>query len=269
MPRPGNSKCLNRNESLPLGVSRRLGVVAALWRYPVKGMQGESLQQTEIDQNGVLGDRVYALQELSPDRSTSDRSPPRVVLSAEEAIQLRARYLREPRQGEAQGLLITAPNGASLTSGDVGMDIFISSALNRKVRLIPIPEAAIARASNRRALHLLTTASLRKLRQCYPAGDFDPRRFRPNIVIETPDDQKGFLEENWLGLTLLLGAEVQIRVEEPNTRCMVPTLQQGDLPFDPGILETIATVNRSNLGVMCSVIKGGIARVGDELRGSE
>jgi len=251
-------------------MSRKLGVVAALWRYPVKGMQGESVEQAKIDQNGIIGDRAYVLRDLTPnqDPAKAGISRPGAVLGAVGAIQLRAKYVREPQPAETNNLLITAPNGASLASGDVGIDIFISSALDKKVSLISLPEMAVNRARRGRALHLLTTSSLRKLREHYPAGDFDPKRFRPNIVIETPEGEKGFVEEGWQGKTLLVGPEIEVRVEEPNERCAVPTLQQGDLPFDPNILRTIATLNESNLGVMCSVIKGGLTRVGDELRSS-
>lgn len=246
---------------------RKLGVVAALWRYPVKGMQGESVEKTEIDRNGVVGDRVHVLRELTPNRipAANGNTPSEAVLGAAEAIQLQAKYLQEPREGGMHTILITLPNGASLAYGDIGMDIFISSALNRRVGLIAVPQMAIARAKSGRALHLLTTASLRKLREYYPAGDFDLRRFRPNIVVDTPDGQAGFVEEDWQGQTLFVGQEIQIRVEEPNRRCVVPTLQQGNLPFDANILRTIAMKNKNNLGVVCSVIKGGLARVGDEL----
>ena len=42
---------------------RQIGVVHALFRYPVKSMQGERLTAVEIGTQGVLGDRAYALRE--------------------------------------------------------------------------------------------------------------------------------------------------------------------------------------------------------------
>ncbi|MDG5805741.1 MOSC domain-containing protein [Streptomyces ossamyceticus] len=53
-------------------------------------------------------------------------------------------------------------------------------------------------------LHLVTTATLTRLRSAYPAGDFDPRRFRPNLVIDTPGEP-GFTEDAWIGVRLRIG----------------------------------------------------------------
>ncbi len=35
-------------------------------------------------------------------------------------------------------------------------------------------------------VHLLTTATIDRLRALYPQGPFETRRFRPNIVVATP-----------------------------------------------------------------------------------
>ena len=55
------------------------------------------------------------------------------------------------------------------------------------------------------AVHLLTTASLKKLGELYPEGSFDPSRFRPNLVLELDSVEVGFVEVNWLGGNLCLG----------------------------------------------------------------
>ena len=124
---------------------RKLGAITALWRYPVKGMQGESVEQVQIDENGVVGDRVFALQDLTSNNLSAQNgdASSRAVLGATGAIQLRARYVREPQGPDLNNLLITAPNGATLISGDVGIDIFISSVLKRRVSLVALPEIAI------------------------------------------------------------------------------------------------------------------------------
>ena len=38
-----------------------IGTVAALWRFPVKSMRGERLEQAEFTERGLVGDRAYAL----------------------------------------------------------------------------------------------------------------------------------------------------------------------------------------------------------------
>jgi uncharacterized protein YcbX len=41
----------------------RSGLVAEVWRYPVKSMIGERLASTLVNDWGVLGDRVWAVRD--------------------------------------------------------------------------------------------------------------------------------------------------------------------------------------------------------------
>ena len=58
-------------------------------------------------------------------------------------------------------------------------------------------------------LHVLTTGTLDRLRELNPRSRFEPRRFRPNLIIDT-GDQKGFVENDWIGKTIAIGPEVRI-----------------------------------------------------------
>ena len=40
------------------------GRVKALWRHPVKSMQGEMLDSAWFDEKGMLGDRAYAVLDM-------------------------------------------------------------------------------------------------------------------------------------------------------------------------------------------------------------
>jgi uncharacterized protein YcbX len=115
-------------------------------------------------------------------------------------------------------------------------------------------------------VHLLTTATLDRLRELYPAGRFEARRFRPNVVAETADGAKEFVEDAWIGRTLAIGEAVRLSVSGPCPRCVMTTLPQGDLPKDPGILRTAARHNRVHVGVYASVLRGGTVRRGDPIR---
>ena len=84
-------------------------------------------------------------------------------------------------------------------------------------------------------LHILTTGTIDRLRSLYPQGRFEVRRFRPNIVIDTAG-QEGFVENDWVGKIVRIGGEVQLQITDPCPRCVMPTLAQGDLPKDLGIL---------------------------------
>src|ERR1700751_5895252 len=61
-------------------------------------------------------------------------------------------------------------------------------------------------------VHILTTATLSALIAPYPTGYFDARRFRPNIMIYTPPDQRSFVENDWVGHTLAIGPQVRFQI---------------------------------------------------------
>src|SRR5439155_15568589 len=114
--------------------------------------------------------------------------------------------------------------------------------------------------------HMLTTATLDRLRDLYPQGRFEARRFRPNLVVETAAGEKGFVENTWIGQTLAVGEEVRLRITGPCPRCVMTTLPQGDLPKDPGIPRTAAQHNEVNVGVYAEILRGGKIRRGDLVR---
>src|SRR5207248_3228085 len=114
-------------------------------------------------------------------------------------------------------------------------------------------------------VHLLTTATIDHLRELYPQGRFEVRRFRPNIVVSTEPDARGFVENDWIERTVAIGDEVRLRITGGCPRCVMITLPQSDLPRDAGILRTAAQHNQANVGVYADVIAGGTIRRGDQL----
>jgi uncharacterized protein len=102
--------------------------------------------------------------------------------------------------------------------------------------------------------------------------DFDARRFRPNLVVDT-DGGPGFPEDAWLGSRLRVG-EALFRVVVPTPRCVIPTLGHDELPPDPGIMRAVAKEHRvpvfdlgrlSCLGVYLDVLEPGTVQVGDAI----
>ena len=115
-------------------------------------------------------------------------------------------------------------------------------------------------------VHVLTTATLDRLRELYPQGRFEVRRFRPNIVVQLASDEKGFAENAWIGHTLAIGTAVRLNITGPCGRCVMTTLAQGDLSRDTGILRTAAQHNQVNVGVYAAVARGGSIRRDDPAR---
>ena len=241
------------------------GLVAEIWRYPVMGMQGETLEKATVSTEGVEGDHLYVLRDRSSGRILDPKSlayawgetkalPSMMDLKAE---------LHVDSDGDEE-LRIRLPDGVVHSSKGGDLDRVVSQVLGHQVELLKYPRVVEARVRSGRTLHLLTDASLRAMTKSYRRGHFDVRRFRPN-VLAVVFGREGFEEENWLGRTVTFGQEVSLRVEKPNTRCKVTTMKQGQLEEDPRILETVEKHNQNKLGVMCSVAKGGSLRVREGL----
>jgi uncharacterized protein YcbX len=114
-------------------------------------------------------------------------------------------------------------------------------------------------------VHLITLATLITLHRVYPKGRFEPQRFRPNILVATPEDVQGFVEQSWIGKTVKIG-EVQLAITGSTGRCVMTTLAQGDLPKDNGILRTAVQQNEGNVGVYAQVVQGGRVKRGDRVQ---
>ena len=245
----------------------KLGRVRDLWRYPVMGLQGERLQTAEIREAGVIGDHRYVFHDSEAGRVIDPVTYAHrwgETLAFPSMLDLRARFA----PGDSTLLDIITPDGRVLSSGDPDFQTRIGETVGLPVKLMEFPQVAETRQRAGRALHLITTASLDSMKNLYAEGDFDPRRFRPNIVVSSRPERNGFAEESWVGETIRIGPELVLRVEKTNTRCKVTTMKQDDLPYDGRILETISQKNGNVLGVMCSVVKGGVVAVGDELESS-
>lgn len=105
-----------------------------------------------------------------------------------------------------------------------------------------------------------------------PDGPVEPARYRPNIVIQSPDDLEQFPETDWVGAALRIGDQVTLRVVLPTPRCAIPTLAQGELPPRPGALVAAIKRNRIDIegfgnqpcaGVYATVLREGVVRRGD------
>jgi MOSC domain-containing protein len=264
------------------------GSVVSLWRYPVKSMMGEELNGAYVTERGLLGDRAYALVDPSNGKVVSAKNPRKWG----RLFDFRAALAEPPRVGEkTPPARITLPDGTIVTSERGNPNQILSNVLGREVTLAtmapqtpnleeywPDMEGLVHRETitdeampagtffDLAVIHLLTTATIDRLRDLYPQGRFEVRRFRPNIVVEPASGEKSFVENAWIGHTLAIGDEVRLSITGPCPRCVMTTLPQRDLPRDPGILRTAAQHNQVNVGVYAAVLRGGTIRRGDWVR---
>jgi uncharacterized protein len=267
----------------------RRGLVAGLWRYPVKSMMGEELNAAEVTNYGLLGDRKFAVVDPVTGKVAGAKNPRKWG----NFFEFRAAYVEPPHAGaKVSAVRLTLPDGTTVTSDQPDLAQVLSKALGREVAFAEAPGEDTTPAATAEEywpdmegldyrdtvtdwelppgtffdlaiVHLLTTATIDRLRGLYPQGRFEARRFRPNIVVATGPDEQGFVENDWIGHQVAIGDQVRLQVTGPCPRCVMITLPQGDLPKDSGILRTAAQHNQVNVGVYADVIAGGTIRRGD------
>lgn len=112
--------------------------------------------------------------------------------------------------------------------------------------------------------HLLTTATLAHLRGINTQADWDARRFRPNIVIETTADAEGLVEQAWIGGRLRIGAAL-VDCVGTTPRCGAVTRAQREFGADKTILRSIVAHAEQNVGIYGTIAGAGELRVGDPI----
>jgi uncharacterized protein len=279
----------------------QMGTVVSLWRYPVKSMLGEEVQTAQVRDQGLLGDRVYALLDRADGKVATAKNPRKWP----NLFACRATLIEPSGSGApVPPVRMTLPDGSIVTSEQRDCHQVLSQALNREVTLMAtahgqvagvpssVPAAWTANAEEYwpdidgldyrdtvtefalppgtffdcATVHLLTTATLNRLRDSYPQGQFEVQRFRPNIVVDALGGEQGFAEDAWIGHTLAIGDEVRLHITAPCGRCVMTTLAQGALPQDREILRTAVQHHQGQVGVYAAVVRGGTIRRGDRVR---
>jgi len=266
-------------------MSETVGSIGVLSRFPVKSMQGEPLTAAQVTEGGVLGDRAYALVEVDTRKVLSGKTPrlgtqllgcrAAFVASPRPGDELPPVHITLP-----DGTSVTSDSrdcGATL-SKFLGREVTLERAapddftidqyhpdvedVDPEGRRDTVTETKLGAALFAQAgvpslipagsfldmfpVSVLTTSTLAQLQSLRLESRFDERRFRMNVIVETPDD--GFVENGWPGRTLELGGTVRLTVFVPDARCVMTTLAQDDLPQDNDILRTLARHNRLDIG---------------------
>lgn len=268
-----------------------VGTVQALWRYPVKSMLGDSPGQLDVDPRGIRGDRAYALWDHASGRVASAKNP----RLWQGLLGYRARFREEPTPEAPLPPVLIGPReddgSAGICSGEDDVDAFLSELFGRRLSLLdsppegasldqywpPVEGRAFQDVTNALELptgtffdacpiHAITTATLEQLRQLEPELDFAVERFRPNLLIATPPESTGFVEEGWSGACLQIGEQLVLRIDGGCPRCVVTTLAQGALEENLEILRATARHNGVVAGIRLSVVSPGPVAVGDPVR---
>jgi uncharacterized protein YcbX len=230
-----------------------VGVVAELWRYPVKSMLGEQCGQVLMQDRGIVGDRLYAVRDGEGKFGSGKNT--RRFRRIDGLHGFRARY---------DGIIpvVTLPAGHQVRGDDPQADAHLQRALRR-------PDVGLAREAgishfDQAPLHLITDASLSWLAAAVPDVQVDARRIRPNLVLRT-GQFAALIEDAWVGRTARIGHSAVVEFTHRTERCVMINNAQDGLAHSSQVLRAVAEANEMMLGIYAKVIRPGTVRLGDEM----
>ncbi|MDQ3012745.1 MAG: MOSC domain-containing protein [Acidobacteriota bacterium] len=257
-----------------------IGKVDSVWRYPVKSMRGEELDQAFVGFSGVYGDRLFAFAS-----SASPKGFPYLTgREQQQMIRYRPRF-RDPEKA-AQPLNLTEANALSpgltalhANAADLALDVGTPSG-----GTLAIEDPALIRMLGEGIGHAHVLTLLRSdiaMTDCRPVSLFsiqtarqleqelgvavDQRRFRANLYLDfdSATDFGGFGEDALVGRSLRIGSEAVIHILKRDSRCKMITLDPDTGISNPDFLRQVAQAHDGMAGVYGAVLVEGTVKKGD------
>jgi uncharacterized protein YcbX len=254
-----------------------VGKVESLWRYPVKSMRGEELDEIFAGYPGVYGDRVFAF--------TSSLSPKGFPFftgrDQRQMIRYRARFRNPEKAARPINLVEAESSGANPISANAselmievetpdGKTIAIDDQAlidNLRADIDGKHELKLLRSDKAitdcRPLSIFAVQSAKKLGE-ETGTNVDKRRFRANVYVDLTNAD-AFAENQFVGRSLRIGSKVVVSVLERDPRCMMITLDPDTADKTPAILKQVAQAHEGMAGVYGAVLMEGMIRKGDSV----
>jgi MOSC domain-containing protein len=256
-----------------------IGTVESLWRYPVKSMRGEELDEMFAGYAGVYGDRLFAFESSAGRKGfpfftgrdqrqmiryrTRFRNPEKaarpVNLSEAEKLPPGA----NPISANATELMvdIETPDGKTFAIDDPALidNLRLNIEGNHELTLLRSDKAI----TDCRPLSIFAVQSAKKLGE-ETGVTVDKRRFRANVYLDL-NSSDGFAEDAFVGKTLRIGSKVVVSVLERDPRCMMITLDPDTAEKSPAILKAVAQAHEGMAGVYGAVLAEGMVCKGDSV----
>lgn len=277
---------------------QKIGTIREIWRYPVKGMAGESLESCTLGAKGLQGDRTWALRDEARKEIQSCKFRPELLLC-----------MARGRNAASRQVDVTFPDGSLLGSDSTEIHSRLSKLTGHVSTLEALrPESDLDFYRRRRLddhtwldelkatfdreageplpdfsqlpppvvefvstpgtfflvtpLHIVTTATLAHLKNKNPGADWDRRRFRPNFLIEPDAATGGFVEQDWIGKRIAVGG-AHIVCARATPRCGAVTRAQPGFAADKTILRTVVKEADQDVGVYGLISGSASVKVGD------
>jgi uncharacterized protein len=254
-----------------------VGQVESLWRYPVKSMRGEELEEAFAGYPGVYGDRVFAFKS-----SASPTGFPYFTAREQRRLLQYRPLFRHPDKAArpinlteadkmgAGPLLadiseltvdIETPDGKTLAIDDPVLIEMLRSEIDQKHQLTLMRSHRAM--TDCRPVSIISLQSARQLSE-ETETPIDKRRFRANIYLNLASDN-GFGENDLVGCSVKIGPKLVLRVLERDPRCAMITLDPDTAERTPAVLKKVAQAHEGMAGVYGAVLVEGLLRKGDPI----
>ncbi len=250
-----------------------MATVAEVWRYPVKSMAGERLDEAFVGYAGIYGDRLFAFTHpagpaLFPYFTGRNNAA---------MVQYRPRFRRPAAAARPPNVVEALSAGTGITpvyasAEELALEVETPAGLIR-----PIDDPALAVDLGGDAKLSLLRCD-RAMTDCRPVSLFsrqtaeklaremerpiDVRRFRANLVVDLPDSD-GFSEDAFVGKTIRIGDRVTIAVLERDPRCAMIGIDPDTAERDRDVPAWVVKAHEGRAGVYGAVLVEGLVRPGD------
>ena len=252
-----------------------IGKVESLWRYPVKSMRGEELDEAFAGYSGIYGDRVFAFKS-----SASPKGFP--YLTAREQrklLQYRPHFRYREKAARPINLVDAESKGANpLLANLAELAVDVETPDGDKLAIDEPALIDMLRADIDPKHTLTLMQSQRAMTDCRPVSIFslqsvqqlaeetgvrvDKRRFRANIYVDLTSAE-GFAENELVGRSVRVGPKAIIAILQRDSRCVIITLDPDTGEQTPVILKKVAQAHDGKAGVYGAVLVEGIMQKGD------
>jgi uncharacterized protein len=225
-----------------------VGRLVAIWRYPVKSMAGEQLDSAEVEWYGITGDRRWAFIQPGMERSNF----PWLTIRELPAMWHYCPSFTDAGRPDASPTMVRTPSGDEYDVADAAL----AAELGDGVRVIKQNRGVFDAAP----LSLISAQSVEAI-DALVRPALVPRRFRPNLVVETTG---AYREDDWVGHALRIGS-MRMRVDRRDERCVIVSTDPETTTIDPTVLKTVGRERNACLGVYGSPVEPGRIAVADEV----
>ena len=256
-----------------------IGTVESLWRYPIKSMSGEAMNEAFMGLSGFYGDRCFAFKNSSARKGFPYLS----ATVRQQMLRYRPQFRYPERAAKPPNLIEAMSIAPGVTPANAEPNDLILDVVTPSGAVVAVDDPALIEMlaeGLRGENHLTLVRSDRALTDCRPVSlislqtirqveaelgiPLDKRRFRANVYLNLASGY-GFAEDELVGRKLRIGSRAEIMVLERDPRCKMISLDPDTGEHNPEVLRKVAQAHGNLAGVYCAVLVEGILTKSDSI----